>query len=94
MPGRVKRRDPIELQIELALSPGVFIRDRACYSFVSSLEGVVAEINALLASDAERAIAAFRIFSHLQPVFVFRLWAGADPAERVPDGDRRERNIR
>jgi uncharacterized Zn finger protein len=62
MPGRVKRRDPIELQIELALGPGVFIRDRACYSFVSSLEGVVAEINALLASDAARAAVLYETF--------------------------------
>jgi hypothetical protein len=40
MTRRTIRRDPIENEIELALSPGEFIRDRACFSFVSGLEAV------------------------------------------------------
>ncbi|MCX6628681.1 MAG: hypothetical protein NTW28_13755 [Candidatus Solibacter sp.] len=34
--------DPFERQMELALNPGVFIPDRACFSFVSELEEVAA----------------------------------------------------
>jgi hypothetical protein len=41
MARRMTRRDPIESEIELALSPGLFIRDRACFSFVGGLVGVI-----------------------------------------------------
>jgi hypothetical protein len=46
---RMKRKplrkvDPIEHQIELALKPGGFIGDRSCFSFVSGLEEVAANI--------------------------------------------------
>jgi hypothetical protein len=51
MARRIKRRDPIESEIELALSPGEFIRDRACLSFVSGLEKVAAKIDALTGTD-------------------------------------------
>jgi hypothetical protein len=64
---RIKRtprhkRDPIELQIELALSPGSFIRDRACFSFVSGLEEVAAEIDSLLKTDAPGAARLYEAF--------------------------------
>ena len=49
------RSDPIELQIELALSPGAFIRDRACFSFVSSLEAAAAQTDELQKTDSARA---------------------------------------
>ena len=48
------RRDPIGSEIELALSQGEFIRDRACFSFVSGLEKVVTKIDALAATDPAR----------------------------------------
>ena len=49
------RRDPIENEIELALSPGSYIRDRACFSFVSSLAEVAAQVGELQTTDAARA---------------------------------------
>ena len=45
-------QDPLEEQIELALSPGTFIQDRLCFSFVSGLEAAVAQIDCLLKEDA------------------------------------------
>lgn len=62
MPGRMKKRDPMEVQIELALSPGHFIRERACYSFVSSLESVAGEIDDLLNVDAAGAALLYETF--------------------------------
>jgi hypothetical protein len=56
------RRDPIENEIELALSPGSFIRDRACFSFVGDLEGVAARIDILLKTDAARATGLYETF--------------------------------
>jgi hypothetical protein len=47
--------DPIERRIELALCPGEFVSDRACFSFVSGLDGVAAEIRSLTRSDPARA---------------------------------------
>ena len=55
MARRTKRRDPIESEIELALSPGEFIRDRACFSFVSGLERVAAKIDVLTGTGPARA---------------------------------------
>jgi hypothetical protein len=49
------RRDPIENEIELALSPGEFIRGRACFSLVSCLEAVAGRIDILLKSGSARA---------------------------------------
>jgi hypothetical protein len=61
---RTPRNQPdlIEQRIELAFSPGEFIRDRACFSFVSVLEGVVAEIDTLLKTDAARAARLYEVF--------------------------------
>jgi hypothetical protein len=62
MTRRILRRDPIENEIELALSPGEFIRDRACFSFVSSLEAVAGRIDILLKTDSARAAGLYEIF--------------------------------
>ena len=62
MPRRMIRRDPIENEIELALSPGEFIRDRACFSFVSSLQAVAIQIELLLKTDSARAAGLYEIF--------------------------------
>jgi uncharacterized Zn finger protein len=56
------RRDPIESEIELALSPGTFIRDRACFSFVSGLSGVAAQIDELQKTDPARAAGLYEAF--------------------------------
>lgn len=62
MTRRMMRRDPIENEIELALSPGAFIRDGACFSFVSGLEAVAARIDAFLNSEAARAVGLYETF--------------------------------
>jgi hypothetical protein len=62
MPKGKMRRDPIENEIELALSPGTFIRDRACFSFVSGLEGVAAQIDELQKTDPARAAGLYEAF--------------------------------
>jgi hypothetical protein len=62
MTRRTIRRDPIENEIELALSPGEFIRDRACFSFVSSLEAVAGQIDILLNTDSARAAGLYETF--------------------------------
>jgi hypothetical protein len=54
--------DPIERQIEFALRPGEFIGDRACFSSVSGLDGVAAEVRALTGSDPARATALCEAF--------------------------------
>ena len=56
------RRDPIENEIELALSPGSYIRDRACFSFVSSLVEVAAQIAELQTTDGARAAGLYETF--------------------------------
>jgi len=62
MSKRMTRRDPIESVIELALSPGAYIRDRACISFVSRLEGVAAQIDQLQKADPARAAGLYESF--------------------------------
>ncbi len=57
-----RRRDAIENDMELALAPGSFIRDRACYSFVSDLEEVTAKIDALVNTDPVRAATLYETF--------------------------------
>ena len=54
--------DPIEHRMELALDPGTFIHDRACFSFVSGLEEVSAKIGDLIASDPARATVLYETF--------------------------------
>jgi hypothetical protein len=54
--------DPIEQEIELALNPGAFIPDRACFSFVSNLDEVAAKIAKLIASEPARAVTLYEAF--------------------------------
>ena len=54
--------DPFERDIELALNPGAFIPDRACYSFVSELEEVAARIAKLIRPDPVRAATLYETF--------------------------------
>ena len=56
------KADPIEQEIELALNPGVFIPDRACFSFTSDLDEVAAKIAKLTTSDSARAVTLYEIF--------------------------------
>jgi hypothetical protein len=65
-----RRTDPIERQIESALCPGEFIYDRACFSFVSGLDGVAAEIRSLTRSDPARATTLCEGFVIGEPVTV------------------------
>ncbi len=57
-----RRRDAIEKDMELALAPGSFIRDRAYFSFVSDLEEVTAKIDALVNTDPVRAATLYEAF--------------------------------
>jgi hypothetical protein len=54
--------DPIEQEIEVALNPGAFIPDRACFPFVSDLDEVAAKIAKLIASDPARAVNLYEAF--------------------------------
>jgi hypothetical protein len=54
--------DPFDWQIELALDPGGFISDRACYLFVRELEDVAAGIAKLTGTDPVRAAALYETF--------------------------------
>ncbi|MBI4658500.1 MAG: hypothetical protein HY735_06575 [Verrucomicrobia bacterium] len=56
------KADPIEQAIELALKPGAFIPDRACFSFVSALGEVAAQIANLAVSDPSRAVTLYETF--------------------------------
>ncbi len=58
---RVKA-DPLEQEIEQALNPGVFIADRACFSFVSDLDDIAAGIAKLADTDPTRAVALHETF--------------------------------
>ncbi len=60
MTRKTNRRDPFEQKIELALSPGEFIRDQGCCAFVRGLEQVASEIDAL--HDAARAAGLYETF--------------------------------
>src|SRR6266542_6799261 len=59
---RPGRRDPLETAIEIALQPGSFIAYRAGSDFVSSLEEVAGQIEALGCTDARRAVGLFETF--------------------------------
>lgn len=57
-----RKPDPLESEIEQALRPGDYIADRACLSFVTELEAVVARIAPLIGSDPARATALLETF--------------------------------
>lgn len=54
--------ESLERQIELAFRPGVFIQDQMCFSFVSGLEEVAAQIGTLANTDPVRATAQYETF--------------------------------
>jgi len=62
--GRQKHADtdPLEREIELALNPGVFIPDGACFSFVGALTEVAVKIETLTDTDPTRAITLHETF--------------------------------
>ena len=59
---RHNQSDPMERQIERAFCPGEFIRDRACFSFVSGLEQVANGVKELIATEPARAAALCEAF--------------------------------
>lgn len=59
--GRV-RRDHLEREIEATLDPGQFVRDRACFSFVSDLEELEDEIAKIVPVEPARAVALYEAF--------------------------------
>ncbi|MGB5450674.1 MAG: DUF6880 family protein [Sedimenticolaceae bacterium] len=54
--------DPLEQEIELALSPDTFIPDSACFSFASDLDAVAARIANLTANDPSRTATLYETF--------------------------------
>ncbi len=48
--------DPMERAIEQALIPDSFVSDRRCFSFVSDLEEVAAEVAGLVDGSPTRAV--------------------------------------
>lgn len=56
------RPDPFEHEIEMALNPGVFIPDRACFSFASNIEDVAGRIAGLITGDPTRAMTLYETF--------------------------------
>jgi hypothetical protein len=56
------KADPLEREIELALNPGAFIPDRACFTFVTDLDKVSAGIAKLIDTDPARAVALYETF--------------------------------
>jgi hypothetical protein len=59
---RPVRRDPLEAAIETALRPGQFIDYRAEWNFVSELQEVAAQVDALTRTDPERAVRLYESF--------------------------------
>jgi len=59
---RTTKVDPIEQEIELALNPGAFIPDGACFSFVGDLAEVAAKMAKLTVTDPSRAVALYETF--------------------------------
>ena len=59
---RSGRRDPLETAIEITLQPGRFIAYRAGSDFVSSLEEVAGQLEALVRTDARRAVGLYETF--------------------------------
>lgn len=51
-----ERRDRVEHEIEQVLTPGVFVSDRANFSFVSDLERMAGRIGALTRTQPSRAV--------------------------------------
>ena len=56
------KRDPVEHEIEVALNPGAFISDRACFSFVNLLHEVAIKIARLTGPEPSRAVELYETF--------------------------------
>ena len=56
------KRDPVEREIEVALNPGAFISDRACFSFVSDLHQMATRIAKLTEGEPSRAVPLYETF--------------------------------
>lgn len=54
--------DPFERQIELALRPGEFIHDRACFSFVTGFDEVAAGIGKIAKTEPARGVSLYETF--------------------------------
>ena len=54
--------DPLEREIELALKPGKFISDHACFAFTDELDEVVVEIGKQMNTDPVRAASLYETF--------------------------------
>ena len=54
--------DPVEREIGIALEPGRFIPDRACFSYVSDLDEIAATIAKLIPDEPARAARLFEPF--------------------------------
>ena len=77
---RLAQVDPIEHQIELALNPGAFIPDRACFSFVGELDEVAARIGA----EWEKTVSQVRVEHNRKIGFMSafeRLVGGMGPSD-------------
>ena len=59
---RLPQGNLIEQEIELALNPGAFVPYDACFSFVSDLDKVAANIAKLVSSDPARAVTLYETF--------------------------------
>lgn len=59
---RPTKADPLEREIELALSPGAFIPDRACFEFAGELDELASRIAKLEPTDPARAVALYEAF--------------------------------
>ena len=59
---RPRQRDPLEAAIEVALQPRRFIAYGAGWDFVSSLEGVAAQLERLVRADPGRAVNLYETF--------------------------------
>jgi tetratricopeptide (TPR) repeat protein len=56
------RADPLEREIERALSPGAFIAEHSCDDFVSGLDGVSVRIDELIDTEPARAVVLYETF--------------------------------
>lgn len=59
---RPAKADPLEREIELALNPGAFIPDRACFEFAGELDALASRIAKLEPTDPARAVALYEAF--------------------------------
>ena len=59
---RPAKADPLEREIELALKPGAFISDRACFKFAGELDELASRIAELEATDPARTVALYEAF--------------------------------